>query len=61
MPFYLLTGSRCKFTKNDNKGYGYPKFLLRDNLFNAATGLLSNDRLTVHCEVIDLILFYIIF
>lgn len=39
------------------KDWGFKKFIRRDFLLDEANGLLPEDKLTIFCEVSDLILF----
>lgn len=42
------------------KDWGFKKFIRRDFLLDEANGLLPEDKLTIFCEVRNIILFYIL-
>lgn len=54
--FSLVTESQRAYRFVQGKDWGFKKFIRRDFLLDEANGLLPDDKLTLFCEVIHLLL-----
>lgn len=56
--FLFITESQRAYRFVQGKDWGFKKFIRRDFLLDEANGLLPDDKLTLFCEVMAILLLF---